>query len=151
MPDDVHLRPLAARGFGSFLIGAGIWHFVDPAFFEPLVPPMLPAALFLVYLSGIIEIAVGASLWFQATRGPGAWLAVGLLLAVWPANLYAWSVNAPYGDVVMGPAGHVLRNVLQPPMLALMIWVGWPQLQQWRTQLGRSGDGDAPDRTPSAA
>jgi uncharacterized membrane protein len=75
-----------------FLLGAGISHFVNPEFFDAIVPPALPGSERLAtYLSGVAEIAVGVGVIVQRTRRMALWAAAALFIAVYPANLYmAW-------------------------------------------------------------
>jgi uncharacterized membrane protein len=75
-----------------FLLGAGISHFVNPEFFDAIVPPALPGSERLAtYLSGVAEIAVGLGVIVQRTRRMALWAAAALFIAVYPANLYmAW-------------------------------------------------------------
>ena len=40
----------------AFMIGAGVMHFVRPAFFLKIMPPYLPWHLTLVYVSGLFEV-----------------------------------------------------------------------------------------------
>jgi uncharacterized membrane protein len=72
----------------ALYVMAGTWHFVKPKMYLRIMPPYLPAPLFLVYLSGIIEIALGILLWVPATRALAAWGVIALLIAVFPANIY---------------------------------------------------------------
>ena len=53
-------RPLLYL-MGPPYVVAGVLHFVVPELYVQIVPPVLPAALTLVYLSGLAEIAVGIS------------------------------------------------------------------------------------------
>jgi uncharacterized membrane protein len=78
------LRLLAA----AFFIGAGINHFVNPAFYRRIVPPRFPKPAALVVISGIAEIAGGASLLVRPLRRAAGWGLIALLVAVFPANLY---------------------------------------------------------------
>jgi uncharacterized membrane protein len=75
-----------------FLLGAGIMHFVNPEFFDAIVPPALPGSERLAtYLSGVAEVAVGIGIIVQRTRRVALWGATVLFVAVYPANLYmAW-------------------------------------------------------------
>lgn len=75
-----------------FLLGAGIMHFVNPEFFDAIVPPALPGSERLAtYLSGVAEVAVGIGIIVQRTRRVALWGAAVLFVAVYPANLYmAW-------------------------------------------------------------
>jgi uncharacterized membrane protein len=75
-----------------FMLGAGIMHFVNPEFFDAIVPPALPGSERLAtYLSGVAEVAVGIGIIVQRTRRVALWGAAVLFVAVYPANLYmAW-------------------------------------------------------------
>ena len=74
---------------GSFFALAGIMHFVSPGFFDDIVPPWLPPSeRFWTYLSGIGELVVAAMVLRPSTRRKGAYALIGVLIAVYPANLY---------------------------------------------------------------
>jgi uncharacterized membrane protein len=75
-----------------FLLGAGIAHFVNPEFFDAIVPPALPGSERLAtYVSGVAEIVVGAGVVVRRTRRLALWAAAALFIGVYPANLYmAW-------------------------------------------------------------
>ena len=76
----------------AFLLGAGIMHFVNPGFFDEIVPPWAPgSARAATYASGVAEILVGLGIVFAPTRRVALWSAAVLFVAVYPANLYmAW-------------------------------------------------------------
>lgn len=67
---------------------AGINHFLNPQFYLRMMPPVLPAHLFLVYLSGVFEILFGVLLAIPKFSRVAAWLIIALLIAVFPANIY---------------------------------------------------------------
>ncbi|MCG6166574.1 DoxX family protein [Leptospira sp. FAT2] len=69
-------------------IFAGVMHFVLPKFYLRIMPPYVPYPKFVVYFSGVVEIALGGMLLFPETRQIGAWGVILLLIAVFPANLY---------------------------------------------------------------
>jgi uncharacterized membrane protein len=74
---------------GFFLLFAGIMHFVNPQFFNDIVPPWMPPnESFWTYISGVAEIVIAIMLFRTNTRRQGAYLAVALFVAVYPANLY---------------------------------------------------------------
>ncbi len=75
-------------GLAAFMVGAGVLHFVRPAFYVALMPPQLPAHLALVYLSGAAEIGLGIALMIPRGTRLAAWGIVALLIAVYPANIY---------------------------------------------------------------
>ena len=53
--------------FAAFFIFAGITHFTNREFFIAIVPPSLPWAAALVYISGVAEIVLGTLLLMPAT------------------------------------------------------------------------------------
>jgi uncharacterized membrane protein len=76
----------------TFLLVAGISHFLNPEFFDAIVPPALPGSERLAtYLSGVAEVLVGVGILIARTRRVALWAAAALFIAVYPANLYmAW-------------------------------------------------------------
>jgi uncharacterized membrane protein len=96
---------------------AGSWHFVRPKIYLKIMPPYLPAPLFLVYLSGAIEMALGLMLYFPATRSLGAWGVIALLIAVFPANIYMFQKG---GESFHLPNWALLARL--PAQLLLMLW-----------------------------
>ena len=74
---------------GVFMLLAGITHFVNPDFFDAIVPPWLPPSeRFWTYISGIAEIAVGTAVLVPKYRRIGGWAAFALFIAVYPANIF---------------------------------------------------------------
>lgn len=69
-------------------IVAGLNHFRMPEFYVSMMPPIFPEPHFLVLLSGVIEIALGAGLLIPRTRKLAAWGVIALLIAIFPANFY---------------------------------------------------------------
>ena len=66
---------------------AGVYHFVNPRMYLKMMPKYLPWHLALVYLSGVLEIALGLLLIPEATRPFAAWGIIVMLLAIFPANI----------------------------------------------------------------
>lgn len=72
---------------GIVFVLAGSAHFLLPATYVKIMPPVLPAPLFLVYLSGLCEIVLGAGM-FTRFAPWCAWGLIALLIAVFPANIH---------------------------------------------------------------
>lgn len=111
---------------GPLYVVAGLLHFVVPALYVQIIPPMLPSPLALVYLSGLAEMAVGAGLLYPRTRRYAAWATVALLLAIFPANVYM----ATSGVVVEGMPGGgdpsaLVRWGRLPLQGVLVLWALW--------------------------
>lgn len=71
----------------AFYVAAGINHFINPEIYIGITPPWLPFQTSLVYISGGVEVAGGLLLLSSRTLNIGAWIIIGLLLAVFPANI----------------------------------------------------------------
>jgi len=71
---------------GFILAGAN--HFRNPQFYRDIVPPQFGSAATLVKISGVCEIAGGASLLIPRLRRAAGWGLIALLIAVFPANIY---------------------------------------------------------------
>ena len=102
---------------GLFYITAGVTHFLSPEWFVRIVPPMLPAPLALVYLSGVAEIAVGIGVLIPRTRHYAALATVALLVAVYPANIYM-AVSGVMGSELVRWGRLPLQGVL-------VLWALW--------------------------
>jgi uncharacterized membrane protein len=81
------LRKAAVQAIAALFIVAGVMHFVIPRGYAAIVPAVLPARLFLVYLSGAFELAGGVGLLVPRVRRPAALGLIALLATVFPANV----------------------------------------------------------------
>ena len=72
---------------GVVFVAAGCMHFLKPAPYVKIMPPVLPFPLLLVYLSGVAEVAFGVGM-FTRFSPWAAWGLIALLLAVFPANIH---------------------------------------------------------------
>ena len=97
----------------------GINHFVNPGFYEPIMPPYVPMHLMMIYISGAAEILCGILLLPKATRRSAAWGLVLLLIAIFPANIQMAINDAKRNDPDLWIA--LVRLPLQLPL----IWAAW--------------------------
>ena len=106
------------------MIVAGVLHLVVPEPFIKIVPSMLPAPDFLVYLSGIIEILLGIGLTASnlAVRSLSAWGLIALFIAVYPANL-----NMAFNHIKLEgiPDSWWLHGPRLPFQFVLIAWAYW--------------------------
>jgi uncharacterized membrane protein len=80
---------LSQRLLAGFFSFAGIMHFVIPKSYEATVPaasPVPPKEA--VQISGVAEVAGALAVLDPRTRPLARWWLIGLLLAVFPANIY---------------------------------------------------------------
>lgn len=104
----------------------GILHFLFPAPYARIIPPIFPAPLRLVAISGLCELLGGIGVLIPRVRRPAGIGLIALLIAVFPANIYMeWLQQqahgwTPYTFVL------VLRLPLQFPLIA---WVYYAALK----------------------
>jgi uncharacterized membrane protein len=82
------LKLLLKYSLGLWFALAGLYHFINPEFYLRMMPPYLPWHLFLVYLSGFFEAALGLLLFVPRYTRFAAWSLIALLVAVFPANIH---------------------------------------------------------------
>ncbi|MDQ2833350.1 MAG: DoxX family protein [Acidobacteriota bacterium] len=103
--------------FAVLFLVAGALHFLFSRLYLKIMPPLLPAPLILIYLSGAAEIAGGAGLLIPATRRAAAWGLVALLIAVLPANIYMAVAHVPMPGIMGQSWAQWLRIPLQLPLI----------------------------------
>ena len=99
--------------YGVPFILIGIEHFRDPQKFVEIVPAYLPFPLFLVYLTGVMEIAGGLGIIYPETREISGRLMVLFLIAIYPANFNMWINDIPYNGTRLTTQGHLVRLSVQ--------------------------------------
>jgi uncharacterized membrane protein len=97
----------SALAVGAAFTGAGVGHFVRPDFFEAIVPRWFPGPRVANQVSGGAEIVLGLAMIPRRTRRVAAWGLLGLLAAVYPANIDA-AINGV--DVRKGDDGRFHRH-----------------------------------------
>ena len=109
---------------GIFFINVGIGHFLDPEWFEPIVPTILGDATFWVLVTGVMEVVLGFGLIIPRTRKyAGLFMAIFLIGVYW-ANLNMWINNLPLEGKTFENKWHVLRLMAQLLMISVALWVG---------------------------
>lgn len=115
------LKLLLKYLFGFSFVCAGLYHFINPAFYQRMMPPYLPWHLFLVYLSGCFEVAFGLLLFVQKYTRFAAWSLIALLIAVFPANVHMALNPQLFPDI--SPVALWLRLPLQALFIAWAYWL----------------------------
>ena len=109
----------------------GIRHFTNPQYFLDIVPPQLPSKLFLVYLTGLIEVVGGAAILAQKTRKAGAYLLIFLLISVFPANIYLYLSETPQNLLGISKTDALIRMPFQIPLILLAFWHSKKNHPKW--------------------
>ena len=99
---------------------AGANHFVMTDFYLSIMPPYLPWHLFLVYLSGAIEVALGIALLVPPVARIAAWGLIATTLAVFPANIHM----AMHAEIYPQFSAAMLWQRL-PMQFVLLAWIWW--------------------------
>lgn len=115
-----------------FYAYAGYRHIVAPGPFLQITPDFVPLPDWVVWLTGIAEIAGAIALaqpWSHKLRQAGG---IGLALyalCVWPANVNHMAMDMESADGGFGLAYHVPRMIAQPVIIWLALWCG--QVTDW--------------------
>ncbi len=112
-------RAIGRIALAALFIVSGTSHFVRSDFFTAIVPPWLPSALTLVWISGFFEIAGAIGLLIPATRRAAGIGLIALMVAVFPANVHM----ALHADAFPNFAPWLLWARL--PLQAVLIAVAW--------------------------
>ena len=122
---------LSQRLLAAFFTFAGTMHFLRPREYEAIVPPQVPMHKEVVVISGIAEIVGGLAVISPRSRRFARWWLLGLLTAVFPANVY----------MAVRPEEVAERGVAADRIPAVLLWARLPlqplmALWVWRATTG---------------
>ena len=95
-----------------FFIVAGVNHFLNPQFYDAIVPDFIPFPRLVHQITGVIEIILPLFL-LTRFRKEAALLMIIFLVILYVANLYVWINNLPYGRTYFTNQQHFFRFLLQ--------------------------------------
>ena len=95
-----------------FFVGAGLNHFLNPQFYDAIVPSFIPFPRVVHQFTGILEIIIPLLL-LTKYRKEAALAMIVLLVLLYGANLYVWINNLPYGNSYFTTQQHFFRLLLQ--------------------------------------
>ena len=119
----------AAHGMAVMLLLTASAHFVpaevtampNHADMVRMVPPFLPFADALVYLTGVLELLGAAGLVITATRWAAGYALAALFVALLPANIHAAVADVPFAG---GEATPLWQRIPEQILyLAVAVWV----------------------------
>ena len=119
---DVDVRGAAAIGAGILFIFTGAGHFIQTEPMTQMLPPWVPERTLLVYLTGVLELAIAVGFLVPRTRRFTGWVAAAVLVLFFPANIYAALDHVPMGGHEWGPVYLLIRAPLQA---IILFWVYW--------------------------
>jgi uncharacterized membrane protein len=103
--------------FASIFIIGGFLHFLRPAPYLRIIPPILPWPRLLLWASGAAEILGGVGLLVRPLRRAAASGLALLLIAVFPANIYMAVAHVLFPGFMGESWVQWLRLPLQIPLL----------------------------------
>ncbi|MEL7161907.1 MAG: hypothetical protein AAFN92_14190 [Bacteroidota bacterium] len=106
--------PIFLLFFGLVLLAAGIYHFVNPAFYNPFMPAWFPKRLANA-AGGLTEIIIGVGLLVPDWRTYATWAALGLMVIFLPLHVIDLFRERP----VIGPKWVAAIRLL---VQFLLIW-----------------------------
>jgi uncharacterized membrane protein len=117
-----------AVGLAAMFVMTGIAHFVNPLRRDmiAIVPPKLPAAGLLVTITGVLELVGAAGLLYPPTRVAAAACLFVLMLAMFPANIYAARMPNPPKSMTLRLD---VRTIEEVAYLAAAVVVGLGSIQ----------------------
>jgi uncharacterized membrane protein len=116
-------RTLGRVVLGSFLTFTGVSHFTARDAFTAQVPSWMPFTDAVIYVSGVIELALAAGLFFAPAklRPIVGWALAGFFLLIFPGNISQYVTGTDeFGMATDG--ARLFRLFLQP---VLIVWALW--------------------------
>lgn len=127
-----------ALSLAAFLLVAGVAHFVVPRSYQRIVPRLFGDPAFWVFWSGVAEIGCAALVAVPRTRRWGAWAAIVVFVAVFPANVkMALDGGIPGASFPLGSP--VVAWARLPLQIPLVVWA-------WRVARSAAGQEVVPVR-----
>ena len=108
----------------GFYLFAGINHFINPNFYNPLLPLYLRDwSIAINYISGISEITLGLLMLFPRTRKLAAYGIIVMLIAFVPAHIFMIQIGSfSLGSFEMTPMIGWVRLLIIHPLLMYWAW-----------------------------
>ena len=119
----------AAHGMAVMLLFTATAHFVpasvtampNHADLARMVPPFLPFADALVYVTGVLEFLGAAGLVLTATRWAAGYALAALFVSLLPANIYAATSNVMFNGEAATPLWQRIPE--QVLYIAVVLWI----------------------------
>jgi uncharacterized membrane protein len=107
-------------GFYAF---AGVYHFINPDFYDGLIPDYLPNKDLINYLAGISEIILAIGVLFRQIRTLAIKGIILMLIAFMPSHVYFIQIGSCVeGSICVSPWIAWLRLLIIHPLLILWAW-----------------------------
>jgi uncharacterized membrane protein len=115
----LNITKYASWGLGASFIFFFIGHIVKAEAMVEMLPTWVPFRLTLIYVTGLLELAVGIALFLPKYQITAAKFAIVIFVLFFPANIYAALNSIGLGGHQWGPVYLAVRGPLQ---LILVAW-----------------------------
>ena len=124
-----------AVGLAAMFVVTGAAHFAPPLRHQliAIVPPALPAPGLLVSVTGVLELLGAVGLLIPATRVDAAVCLLLLMLAMFPANVYASRMPTPPKSMTTELSVRIAQEVVFLAA-ALVVLVALPSIRKKREE-----------------
>ena len=131
------ITTLARLALGVFLLIAGVGHFIGTQEFTAQVPPWMPAPTFVVYASGVVEIALGLALIIvRRHRAVVGWIVAAFFIVIFPGNIWQF-IEGRDAFGLDSDAARAIRLLFQPILVVWALWCtgAWTAAREaWRAR-----------------
>lgn len=113
-------KPIFLYLMAGLYIGLGIVHLIRPTLYLMVMPPWLPAKIFLIYASGVVEMLAGGGLIPVKTRMLSARLIIAMLI------VYFFAIHLPQAiEYYQTGNKYFVVTLIRLPMQFLLIAWAW--------------------------
>jgi uncharacterized membrane protein len=115
--------PLSARiAMCAMLFFTAIGHFVYSKGMTMMIPSIIPYKTEIVFLTGVLEIALGIGLLIPSFRIYSAWILILFFIALLPANINAAINNIDYQKGTFDGSGLTYLWFRVPLQILFIVW-----------------------------
>ncbi len=129
------VRTAGCIAFAALFLFTGISHFGLADGMVLMLPEWVPGRYPIIYITGIMEIALAIGVLWPPTRRISGLVAIAFLIGVFPANVYAALNSVSFGGNVNGPRYLLFRVPLQ---VFLLGWVWFMAVRPSRQTIVQS-------------
>lgn len=133
----IAIRKYACWGLGIAFIYFFIGHIVKTEGMVEMLPDWVPMRLQLIYVTGILELAIGIALFLPKYQTVAAKLAIVVFILFFPANIYSAMNSVGLGGHQWGPEYLLIRAPLQ---IILIVWAYFLCVQNYDRTVSTTTD-----------